>query len=271
MKGISISLKGSLLPVLFLWMASCSSEQDPDPVVDCSTSDLTVQVVQATQVSDCDSQNGSIEVTSTGGEGDRQFVLNNGTAQSGGLFQGLAPGNYSVMVEDANGCTATVEVALTVLNSDLGISGITSSVSGCATSEASITVTATGSGTLEYRLDDGAFQASNEFTGLAASTYTVTVRDADCETTELHQVRSGVSYSLQVEEIITSRCSTPGCHNGSIGASRNWTVFANVQNSAGGIKARTQNGSMPPPGSTPLTQEQRDLIACWVDDGALAN
>ncbi len=270
MKGKSICLNGIVLSIL-IGVVACSSEKDPDPAIDCGVSGLAIQVVQATEVEDCSAQNGVIEVTATGGEGDKQFTLNDGGPQASGTFQGLAPGTYTLGTVDANGCTAQVEVALSVLNSDLGISGITSSESGCTTSNASLTVTAGGSGTLEYRLDDGAFQTSNEFNGLPAGNYTITVRDADCETTSLHQVRSGVSYSSQVEQVITSRCSTPGCHDGSIGASRNWTVFANVQNRAAGIRTRTQNGSMPPEDSTPLTQEERDLIACWVDDGALAN
>ena len=46
-------------------------------------------------------------------------------------------------------------------------------------------------------------------------------------------------------------------------------IFANVQGNAGQIKTLTGNRTMPAEGS--LTQAEIDMIACWVDDGAVAN
>jgi uncharacterized membrane protein len=44
-----------------------------------------------------------------------------------------------------------------------------------------------------------------------------------------------------------------------------------LKNLAASVKLRTANKSMPPSGSSQLTQSQIDLIGCWVDDGALNN
>ena len=79
-----------------------------------------------------------------------------------------------------------------------------------------------------------------------------------------------VTYSGTIQNLITTKCAISGCHNGDNGESRNWTVFANVQSNATNIKARTATGDdMPRTGS--LTQEQIDMLACWVDQGALNN
>ena len=118
-------------------------------------------------------------------------------------------------------------------------------------------------------MNDGAFQSSNTFTALVAGDYSVTVMDdSGCETTSTYKVLNGTSYANDVKEIITINCVNPGCHDGSRSIP-DWSVFSNVQASAEKIKTRTQNKSMPQGGT--LTQEQIDLIACWVDDGALDN
>lgn len=270
MKG-NLNLNRWRMPFLFLLAASCTNEKDPEPTVDCNVSDLAIQVVRSVDLTGCDTQDGLIEMSSTGGEGEKQFSLNGGAAQSSGLFEDLLPGTYTLLVTDANGCTAEVDVALGVTGSNLAINNVISTNAGCTTSDGVITVTATGDGPLEYKLDDGTFQTGNQFSGLLQGSYNITVKDGDCETSLSHQVLSGVSFSSQIETIITSRCALSGCHDGSLGASRNWTVFTNVRNNATSIRNLTQSGSMPPAGNTALTQEQKDLIACWVDDGAPAN
>lgn len=60
--------------------------------------------------------------------------------------------------------------------------------------DGSITVTATSSNAVEYRLDAGAWQDSNVFSGLDSGTYTLSVRDKD-------QVRCIQTQSVIVEEI----------------------------------------------------------------------
>ena len=79
-----------------------------------------------------------------------------------------------------------------------------------------------------------------------------------------------VSLENDVMPILLAQCTFSGCHNGDLGASRDWTEKSTVIAKAAGIKGRTQTGSMPrSPGV--LSQNQIDLIACWVDNGALDN
>ena len=63
-------------------------------------------------------------------------------------------------------------------------------------------------------------------------------------------------------------CAISGCHNG-VSRSNNFSEYASAKSFAKTIKSKTQDRSMPFDGS--LTQNQIDLIACWVNDGALQN
>lgn len=83
---------------------------------------------------------------------------------------------------------------------------------------------------------------------------------------------TNISFQNEVNAIITTNCAIPGCHNGDIGASRNWTVFSNVQNSAQAIRSRTGARTMPPSNSgITLSDAQISTIACWVEQGAQNN
>ncbi len=50
---------------------------------------------------------GSIAVTASGGTAPYQYSLNNGAYQNSNIFNNLNGGRYTIMVKDANGCTAT--------------------------------------------------------------------------------------------------------------------------------------------------------------------
>jgi hypothetical protein len=86
-----------------------------------------------------------------------------------------------------------------------------------------------------------------------------------------------VSYTNDVWPIIDTSCANVGnggCHDGSNGPDRDWTVFSNVQSHAAQIKNRISRtpgtaGYMPQIGS--LDDEEIRLISCWVDQGAQNN
>jgi hypothetical protein len=62
-------------------------------------------------------------------------------------------------------------------------------------------------------------------------------------------------------------CALSGCHDGR--RRPDLRLYERAKFYAKAIKSKTQDRSMPFEGS--LTQEQIDVIACWVDDGALEN
>jgi hypothetical protein len=219
-------------------------------------------VVDAT----CANSDGELTVRATGGTGNYQFSLN-GQQQGSPVFTNLAPGNYTVSVSDGN-CTATTAVSIN--NTDgLSVESVGVADSGCGSSNGSITLTTVdGVQPVLYSLDGSAPQESNIFAGLAQGTYEVVVSDqTGCEVTQEVFVPSGESYAGSVQAIIENNCATASCHGGN--RQPDFREFSNIQSNADRIKARTQNGTMPP--NSTLDQSEIDAIACWVDDGALDN
>lgn len=243
----------------------CESEETPGPV-DCNANPVLLEVV-AVQDSDCGASNGSIEVAASGGSGNYSFLLDEGKAQTSAVFTGLAAGSYEVKVLDNNECSAIAEANVKNAN---GVNITFNSTSaGCGTATGTLTVTAIdGIEPYQYMLDQGSFGASNSFSALSAGEHHLTVKDASgCEVRQVVRISSGVSFSNTISGIITNNCAVSGCHNGS--QFPDLRVLKNIRDNASSIKTLTQNGTMPKQGD--LTQEEINLIACWVDDGAPDN
>lgn len=143
--------------------------------------------------------NGSITASATGSTG-FTYSINGTNFQSSPTFTGLAAGNYTVTAKNANGCTGTTAVALGATNP---CNGVTISVTLAKTdpttgqNNGSITATASGATGFTYSLNNGAYQASNNFTGLAAGTYTVTAKSS-----------AGCLGSAQVTLSASNPCTT---------------------------------------------------------------
>lgn len=125
----------------------------------------------------CGNNNGTITAFGSGGIGALLYSINGNTFQVSNFFPNLTPGVYIVTVKDANGCTKTT--AVTVDN--FVAPTVTATATSAACNNVNGTITATGNGglaPLQYSINGTSFQTSNIFTGLAAGTYTVTVKDA---------------------------------------------------------------------------------------------
>ena len=240
--------------------------------VDCETSDLAI-TTSVTNLTVCVPANGSITVNATGGKAPYTFSIDGINFIGSQIFNNLSAGDFSITVRDANKCEQTVEAI--VAGTGLTAIATVDIGSGCKDSNGKITATATnGTEPYTYKLGNASFVSSNTFTSLTTNTYEITVKDGDgCEYLIAGiKVTSGVSFQNDIKPILVTNCIKSGCHNGDIGAERNWSVFANVKAKASGIKTRTGNKSMPLDiAPTGLPQNQIDLIACWVDDGALDN
>ena len=242
---------------------------DSEPTVDCSASGLAVNVSASTDAM-C-TVGGTITAAASGGSGSITYSLDGSTFQASGSFSGLAAGQYTVTAKDAEGCTS---VSSTVtISEDMGDIDFTAATtnSGCGTSDGSITLTATGGdGNYMYQFPGASLGTSNTLTSIVSGEYSITVQDGNgCETTEVVTVLNGTSYTNSVSSIIANNCATANCHVSGTGR-QDFTDFATVQANATGIMSRTASGDMPRGGGT-LTQGEIDLIACWVNDGALDN
>lgn len=251
---------------------SCSNHGDPQPV-DCST--LSIEVPTANKIipTGCTTIDGSITAVASGGKEPYQYSINGGTSfQEAALFNNLTSGTYDIMVKDANLCTKTIEnVSLASAASTLLVSETSVSTAGCKTNTGTIQATASGGQEpYQYSINGSSFFSSPIFSSVPSGNYTVTIKDAlGCTATKSGvKVTSGVSYTTQIKPILQTNCIKSGCHDGG-GSLPNWSNLSTVQARAATIKAKVLDGSMPKDGT--LTQSQKDLIACWVDDGALNN
>ncbi len=134
-----------------------------------------VNVTFATTASSCTAPTGSATLTVSGGQAPYTVSWNTFPAQSGMTASNLAPGNYSFLVTDANGCVRSGVVNVPPVNV------ITASISGtsttCLMSNGSINVIpAGGTAPYTYLWSNGA--TTQSVSGLAAGGYTVQITDA---------------------------------------------------------------------------------------------
>lgn len=245
---------------------SCEYTTLPLPV-NCEKEGVVIDDISV-EDSECGSQNGQISVTASGGTGIYRYKLNDGPFQAEAVFGNLDAGSYFLTVEDEKSCQASM--GLLIKNKDgVNIEASLTAVSGCGAENGSITIMAVGGEPpYSYKISGGAFQDNNVFTGLSRDSYTVTVKDGlDCQAHQTVQVTSGISFSASIEPIISNNCAINDCHNGN--QVPDFRQFSNVRQNAAKIKELTGDRTMPKEGS--LTQEQIDLIGCWVDDGAMQN
>ena len=103
------------------------------------------------------------------------YSLNNGAVQSSNLFTGLAAGVYHVLVTDASGCLFSTDIKIDSTNlAEAVVSNTICGKPGSGTIDVSVGF---GVSPYSYSINGGAFQSSSTFTGLAAGTYSITVKD----------------------------------------------------------------------------------------------
>lgn len=238
------------------------------PATECSGV-LTI-TIDGTTATNCGEANGAIQVSANGET--PQFSIEGVGTNTTGTFTDLAAGTYTVVVTDgSNGCEATATATISA-TSGLEIDELTTTDADCSTGGGSITVTATGGdGDYMFKLDQGSFQGSGNFTDVSSGIHTVTLTDGTgCEFSQQVTLTSGVSFSQQVKSIIDMNCAISGCHVAGTGR-LNFTSLAGVQGQASRIASRVVGGSMPPSSQPDLTTDEIALIVCWVEDGALDN
>ena len=170
------------------------------------------------------------------------------------------------------------------------ISSLTPTATDCGQDNGSIAVAGTGgTNPLQVSIDPEPLDfdfANNTYTNLEPGTYTIEITDADnCSASETAVVAiegGGVSYMNDIDPIIQANCILSGCHDGSNPAAPNFTNFAVFQTeardmSALGVRIKIKTNDMPRdpanntvPG-TPLSDADKVLLFCWIDEGAQDN
>jgi SprB repeat len=167
--------------------------------------------------------NGSITASATGGTG-FTYSINGGAFQTSGTFSGLATGNYTITAKNSNGCTGVATVALGSTNPCAGVTVTVNPVAvnpALGQSNGSITASATGGTGFTYSLNNGAFQTSGTFSGLAAGNYTITAKNSNGCTGAATATLTAMDPCAGITVAVTANPVNPGTglSNGSITAS----------------------------------------------------
>ncbi len=145
-----------------------------------------------TQDTECETDNGSISITATGGTPPYMYSIDGGiTFGTNPLITNLSDGVYNIVVSDAGNCSdsgvATIAGPDPILATESAFDD-----TDCELDNGRIVITASG-GTppFTYSIDGITFDASNEFTGLAPGQYDVVIRDSQNCTESINNINIG--------------------------------------------------------------------------------
>lgn len=196
---IALNVSGGTLPYTYAWSNNAGTaiiENLAAGEYSCTVSDrnsctatMSLNITQpdilsaqaeATDITCYGAANGSIAVSVSGGTQQYQYLWNDNVTTEDRT--GLAPGNYSLTITDANSCNATASASISQ-PSALTVSGNTTNISCYGRSDGAITISANGgTGPYQYSWNDGNEEANR--TGLAQGDYSLVVTDNNsCTTT----------------------------------------------------------------------------------------
>ena len=155
----------------------------------------------------CGTGNGSFTVQATGGRSPYIYELDNGQISRTPSFNNLAAGDYTVSVMDANNCTAFQEITIQRTGS-INVSVADMRDDNCNGANGAFRIAATGGQTpYTYDLGNGAV-TTNEFTGLTAGNYAVTVVDANnCSTVANINLDGSSAPITAINNVTQTTCS----------------------------------------------------------------
>jgi hypothetical protein len=189
--------------------------------------------------------NGSVDVTVSGGLPPYTYNWSgpDGFTSSNEDISGLLPGDYTLTVTDANGCSATITITIGKIDCDIAITAISANAI-CDANNGSVTVEVTG-GTPEFTFEwigpDGFTSTSQNINGLKPGEYTVTVTDSNnCTATTSIIVDQELTIIGLVAEFTPTLCAAS---NGTVTltVSGGATPYTYAWTGPGGFTATTKD------------------------------
>ena len=191
---------------------------------ECTTSSLDIHITQPepltltethVDVACTGEHEGSITVTPQGGTPSYKYFWDGGTQTGANTLSGLASGEHTIKVMDANSCEYTLTVTLSQPTEKLKIDSVATNITCNAAHDGTITVTPTG-GTAPYRYfwsdNQNLANTTSSRTALEPGSYTVTVYDShDCSVSRTYKLSepAAVTVTLTVtHDVICSYEST---------------------------------------------------------------
>jgi len=233
--SVNLSVSGGTIPYSYLWSNGATTQN----IMNLSAGAYTVTITDANGCTTTKSQtitqpaaalsssvsssqnvscfgiaNGSINLSVNGGTPAYSFLWSNSATTQN--INNLSPGNYSVTVTDANGCTSSAAASITQPSAALSLSGSSTSNVNCfGNATGSITLNISG-GTSPYTFNWSNGSSSQNLNNISAGTYTVTVTDANgCALNSSYTI-SQPSAALSATSNASQNVSCFGGSNGSV-------------------------------------------------------
>ena len=195
-----------------------------------------------TQISCQGANDGTASVSASGGTSPYSFNWSPIT-NSSAVASGLSPGNYQVIVSDANGCAATVSIAITEPPALISSINAVTQVLCYGGNNGSATVTASG-GTTPYLYQwSPVGTTAAQVNGLSSGNYSVLITDANgCTSSSNVQITEPPMLSGSVLNVIPVSCNggtdggiSVGITGGAGSYAYQWSPSVSTGPSAGGI------------------------------------
>jgi hypothetical protein len=197
-------------------------------LLDCSCTPPTLSATQ-TNVSCFGANNGSIDLTITGGVAPYSIAWSNGATTED--LSGLAPGSYKAVVTESGGCKDSVTVTITQPAAALASTFTSVNATCFGSTNGSINLTVTG-GTTPYTYAWSNSATTEDLTGLSAGTYSVTITDANlCSTTNSVEITEPSAITITTNTITNPLCN--GALTGAIDVSSSADAADNASNDPG--------------------------------------
>ncbi|WP_216650076.1 SdrD B-like domain-containing protein [Lewinella sp. W8] len=148
---------------------------------------------------DCFGDNdGSLTAVASGGTAPYTYLWSTGATSI--TIDNLVAGSYSVTITDANGCTEVATGTVTQPDAPLSVTEVVVDVDCAGAATGSIDLTVAG-GTPAYSFNWSNGATTEDLTGIAAGTYSVTITDANgCELMRTYEVEDGAPLVASVED-----------------------------------------------------------------------
>jgi len=236
--SINLSVNGGTNPITYLWSNGSTTQDisglpadtfvvrvtDGQGCIGILSAEITQPspIVYSSSVSNetCGNQNGSIQLTVTGGVSPYTYIWNNGTNAEDPNY--LQSGTYSVIIKDANNCQKNTsfsiinEVTNCSVNCDIAFSNNIVTNETCGQNNGLIDVSINnGLYPFSYTWSNGA--TTQDLNNLQAGTYSLTVTDSkNCSISKTYTI-TNLTNSLAVSaQVVNQYCGNP---NGSINQS----------------------------------------------------
>ena len=168
---------------------------------------LTIDSEAPSDVTPCyGNANGSLSIIASGGTGGLTYDIGAGQ-QAGETFTNLSPGDYTVTVADANGCTVTGGVNTINEPAQIIISDITANVYPCnGDANGSIDLAVSG-GEPGYMYIWSSGQSMEDIAGLSGGEYIVSVTDAiGCTVSDTFNIQEPDLITILTENVTNIIC-----------------------------------------------------------------